>query len=240
MTDNEVQAAENGATQAAFRKKFVSRFLSEAGETELPSPLTFANNLCVRLPALWILVWESREVQEHHFSTLDEGPGKLTLAFEHAVTRVFSGKLEPPWTLPKGQCDDAALLVAEFAALGARYCYTPINMDGPDAAIDTLVRVLRPGILTCERLIRSMNARGLTDLGYSGERYLTARLADPALFGKRDAECIKRATMRSEATLHTAKRDREEDPSVKEKCTICSKEFIGSWSKHKRSGGCTT
>ena len=168
-----------------FRAKFTKRFLAESGETELPATLNFSSNVCVRLPQLWVLVFEAREgLREAHFTDEDGAQGKLTRGFAQAVERCFSGSEYPPHQLPQNQQADAAALLVIFAALGSMYCFAPMDLQGPDAAIGTLVKVLKPLADQASQVLGRMNARGLTLLGFSGERFATAlHLTSMTIYG---------------------------------------------------------
>ena len=110
--------------------------------------------------------------------------GKLTRGFAKAVERCFSGSEYPPHQLPKNQQADAAALLVIFAALGSMYCFAPMDLQGPDAAIGTLVKVLKPLADQASQVLGRMNARGLTLLGFSGERFATAlHLTSMTIYG---------------------------------------------------------
>ncbi len=178
-------------------------------ESNLPNPLTFSKSVVVRTPALWLLLFERRDVGLSSFVTDDDSPGDLTRAFEHGARRCFGNDDD----IVRILSSDMELLLAElsayFVALGSLYCFAPMpsveeleEEEEYEAAIDesvqTLLRMVSPQLRGAAKVLRAMNAAFLSDRGAGGDKYLLSRTLDPALFSAGDREAVKKATTSKE------------------------------------------
>lgn len=228
--------------------EFHRQLLEISHQKAMPSDLTFARDVVVRMPWFWLALFENRDVTARHFVTEDLVPGSLAKTFGEAVTRVFSGTEDPPYILPAGQEKDRSELIAQFQSLGVLYSRVALDPSDHVAAIKGVITSCQPGVEAALRIIRSMNARMIDLAGGSGDRYLATRRLDPTKFADDDGEALKRAMMRAEAPIDGRggprfKRDRDGKPSSgsgdkSSICRKCGKTFSGSWSEHKKSGTC--
>ena len=256
MSENDLaNAAERGAFAALSKK-----CLSVGGETVLPNPLNLSNPLVLRNPPLWLCIFEKRNLKAHHFTTEDDSKRKMVLAFGESLAKLFSGRVDPPFPLPSDQAVDGELLVCIFQSLGMLYVHVPLPVDSLEDAVDALLRVAKPSLEEAKRILRRMNARIITLLGGSGERFATSGFLDPILFNTSDRDAVKKATIRAEAPLDSrdgrkrlrrdARNDRLHDDqhripadraalnATTRACTKCQKPFTGSWSSHVKKGDC--
>lgn len=242
LSDAEIAAITDDVKRGAEALKVLWRaLLEDARIKEKPTKLNFANELIVRSPQMWIIVFEARSVTTKMFVTEDLAQGRLAKAYEEAVHRTFAESHDPPFVLSSLQTADAAMLVRNFQAIGTLYCNIPFDVTRPSVAAATLVTVLAPLFLETKRIVARLNERQVDDIKGTGAgaRYAATKKLDPLNYPDEDREGIKHATMKAESPFEgQRKRMRDEDEEKPRECNHCKKSFTGKWSAHKKSGNC--
>lgn len=223
------------------------KVLDLCGLTNLPTPFNFTNPLVIRSPWLWVLLFESRDYVRKHFKTEDGTGGKVVIAFREAVTTVFSRNARPPHLLVPGGEVLAETLVTRFASLGLLYAIIPLSNG--ENKVDDFIEALNGSVDECKEVIRQLNACFISYNGGDEARYLVAARLAPDVFPPDERDAIRKATTRAEEP-RTSNQNQRNGPRNKKRardseggentsqCRECGKQFVGSWSAHRKSGAC--
>lgn len=196
-----------------FRKMVLKRAEDPTEYDALRLDLT--NDVVLRTPHLWLLLFSDRGCGRRSFVKEDGVRGSLVVAFEENVARSYSGRSAPPYTLDAEDSRLAVRLTSAFRAVGVMWSGFNLSMPGDEVDEATfratstrlvniywthlicwhhLLEVLEPLIVQAKELLQELTANLLDRKGASGSKYKAFAHLEPSRFPASERDAIKRAS----------------------------------------------
>lgn len=191
-----------------------------------PTPIDFSQARFVRVPHLWLVLFEHHKIERSALTSEHGVNGPLASAFSEALEDLF----------PDSTRGERKELVLRFRSFGLQYLALKGN-------IGDLLSTLGPQIKDTERLILHLErTRMQRTLGENAAEVfaLTAENLDPDLHHPSHAAAIRKATNAISPASTPQKRARSSTPRspgarTEQKCRMCGEIVVGGFRVHNNT-----